>query len=918
MASVRRPGALLPNRTILLLGLAIATVPAITAGLAAEVLWLARPDAAPALAGPARAMPLVALPLAALLLGMAALHLTGRARQVRELREQAGRVGGTLEAIIDAAGDGIVLLDPTGIVRDWNPAAAALYGVTADEALGRPFASLVHEADVVASQAALCRVAATGARERTTTGHRRRDDGAFFAITTWSAVRDPDGSIAAISLTIRDATAETVTTAKLEASERRARLLAESAIEAVISADDTGRVIGWNPAAARLLGLDEREGQGLTIDDLLVVPEGGVSGTWRGLAGHSGRVVARRRDGAAFEADLSVATYEDDGRTWYTAFVRDVTERVQAEERARESEARYRDLVERLPGVVYRARVGRWAPTDYMSPQLMPMLGFSPDEWVGVPGRWEQQIHPDDLQRVLAEDDGEVRGPAAEPRAAREYRMLARDGREIWVRDHAVLDRDPDGTPIAWHGFLTDVTERKRLESELVRLAFHDPLTGLVNRALLNDRLRGAMSRLDPEDGLVAMLLIDIDDFKRVNDAHGHEVGDQLLVAVAARLRETIRPGITIARLGGDEFAVLVEHLGEEAGALAIAQRVVTAFDRPFRVEGITLSARASVGVAVDIARKRSPAWLLRSADLAMYEAKRLGKGRWQVYDPVAHLASARRLVLESELRRAVERNQFALVYQPVRDLRSGEIVGSEALLRWNHPTRGVIGPAEFIPALESTGLIVGVGRWVVDEACRQAAVWASQVPSLRWTAVNVSAAQLRGDSIVGSIRESIARHGLEASRLSVEVTESLALDDSRDTGELLRRVRDLGVRIAVDDFGTGYSSLSYLRRLPIDRLKIDRSFVEGVAIDPEATAVARVIVELARSLHLTTVAEGIEDASQARVLAEMGCDMGQGYLFARPMQPAALGTLVAARASLRERLPARGPGTSGAGKVPG
>ena len=905
MASVRRPLAMLPTRTIVLAGLAVATVPAITAGLAAEVLWLARPDAAPALPGPAQAMPLVALPLAVLLLGMAALHLTGRARQVRQLREQAGRVGGTLEAIIDAAGDGIVLLDRAGIVRAWNPAAAALYGVAADAALGHAFESLIHQADMAESLAALSRVAATGARETTTTSHRRGDDGTFFAVTTWSAVRDPDGSIAAISLTIRDATVETVATARLQASERRARLLAESAIDAVISADDAGRVIGWNPAAVRLFAWDESEANRLTIDDLLVEPGTGASSAWRRLAGRSGRVVAHRRDGAAFEADLSVAAYEDDGRTWYTAFVRDVTERVQAEDRARESEARYRDLVERLPGVVYRTRVGRWAPTDYMSPQLMTMLGFTPEEWVGVPGRWEQQIHPDDLQRVLADDDAEVQGPAGEPRAAREYRMLARDGREIWVRDHAVLDRDTCGTPIAWHGFLTEVTERKRLESELVRLAFHDPLTGLVNRALLNDRLASAMSRADPEDGLVAMLIIDIDDFKRVNDVHGHDVGDRLLVAVAARLRETIRPGVTIARLGGDEFAVLVERLREEAGALAIAQRVVTAFDKPFRIEGITLNARISVGVAVDIARKRSPAWILRSADLAMYEAKRLGKGRWQVYDPVAHLASARRLVLESELRRAVERNQFALVYQPVQDLRSGEIVGSEALLRWNHPTRGVIGPVEFIPVLESTGLIVQVGRWVVDEACRQAAVWASQVPSLRWTAVNVSAAQLRGDTIVGSIRDSIARHGLDASRLTVEVTESLALDDSRDTGELLRRIRDLGVRIAVDDFGTGYSSLSYLRRLPIDRLKIDRSFVEGVATDPEATAVARVIVELARSLHLTTVAEGIEDASQARVLAELGCDMGQGYLFARPMQPAALGTLVAVRASVRERMPA-------------
>jgi len=460
---------------------------------------------------------------------------------------------------------------------------------------------------------------------------------------------------------------------------------------------------------------------------------------------------------------------------------------------------------------------------------------------------------------------------------------------------------DADGTPVRWHGYLTDITERKRLEADLARLAFHDPLTGLANRALLNDRVAHAMARTEREPGLVAMLLLDVDDFKRINDAHGHDVGDRLLVAVARRLRETVRTGATIARLGGDEFAVLIEGLAEEAGALTIAQRVVTAFDDPFRIEGLQVGARVSVGVAVDINRKRSPAWLLRAADQAMYEAKGLGKGRWRVYDPQAHLASARRLVLESELRRAVQRKQFVLYYQPVHDFRTGEIVGSEALLRWNHPKRGLVGPTDIIPTLESTGLIGEVGRWVVDEACRQAAEWATRLPSIRWTAVNVSAAQLRGDTFVQFVRESIERHRLDASRLSIEITESLALDDSSETSDLLRRLRELGARIAVDDFGTGYSSLAYLRRLPIDRIKIDRSFVEGVGTDPEATAVARVIVELARSLRLSTVAEGIENETQSRALAEMGCDMGQGFLLARPLEPAAFAALVEAQQSRRD-----------------
>ncbi len=687
--------------------------------------------------------------------------------------------------------------------------------------------------------------------------------------------------------------------ARLAASERRWRLLMESAIDAVLCADDHGHVVDWNPAAARLFGWSADEASALSLDGLLAQDGELAEGGWRSAPGRLLRLDVRRGDGHTLAAEATVADYEDQGRTWYTVFLRDITERVQAERRAAEIEARYRSLVEHLPGVVYTAGVGRWAPFEYASPQLPALLGYQPEEWVGIPGMWEEHIHPDDLPRVLSDAAaGSVVSGAARP--DREYRMRRRDGREIWVHDHSVLESDPSRPPARWHGYLTDVTERKRLEAELVRLAFHDPLTGLANRALLNDRVAHALSRIDRDPGLVAMMLIDLDDFKRINDAHGHEVGDRLLVAVARRLRETLRSGATIARLGGDEVAILAEGVADEAAAVTIAQRLIAVFDEPFRLEGLQLSVRVSVGVAVDITRKRTPAWLLRAADLAMYEAKALGKARWRLYDPQAHLASARRVVLEGELRRAIERRQFLLYYQPVREFRTGEIVGSEALLRWSHPKRGIVLPTEIIPTLEATGLIGEVGRWVMDEVCRQAADWAQTLPSVRWTAVNVSAAQLRGDAFVEFVRGSISRNRLDAGRLSIEVTESLALDDSADTAGLLHRLRDMGARIAVDDFGTGYSSLAYLRHLPIDRIKIDRSFVEGVGTDPEATAVARVIVELARSLRLSTVAEGIEHDAQAAALAEMGCDMGQGFLLARPLEPTAFAALVRAQQARR------------------
>jgi diguanylate cyclase (GGDEF)-like protein/PAS domain S-box-containing protein len=654
----------------------------------------------------------------------------------------------------------------------------------------------------------------------------------------------------------------------------------------VISADDAGRVVGWNPAAGRIFNGGSTPPPETTLDDLLASD---VRGGWRGLAGLVGCITARRCDGSIFEAEASVAASVDDNRTMYTVFVRDVTEHAAAGRRAVETEAKYRSVVEHLPGVVYAAPVGRWAPMAYLSPPLADLLGYAPGELVGVPGAWQEHMHPDDRERVLAEAEADVAARRA-TRPVREYRMRRRDGREIWVRDQSILEVDADGSPVGWHGFVTDITERKQLEAELVRLAFHDPLTGLANRALLNDRIGNAMARSERETGLVAMLLIDLDDFKLVNDAHGHEVGDDLLVAVARRLRETLRPGSTIARLGGDEFAILVEGLGDQTEAWTIAQRVVALHqDREF--------------VAVDTGRRRSASWLLRAADLAMYEAKALGKGRWSAYNPEAHLASTRRHVLELELRRAVEQGQFVLHYQPVRDMKTTQIVGTEALLRWNHPKRGLTLPGQFIPLLEYTGLIEVVGRWVVNEVCRQAAVWQATLPSLQWTAVNVSAVQLRSRTFVPFIADAVERSGLDSGRLSIEITESLALDDSAETGGLLRRLRELGLRIAVDDFGTGYSSLAYLRRLPIDRIKIDRAFVESVGADPEATAIVRAIADLARSLRLGTVAEGIETEAQARTIAELGCDLGQGYLLGRPMGPDALGALVSAE----QVQPARG-----------
>ena len=902
-----------PGRFVLVLVLAIATVPALTIGLVAEAYVLAG-NVIPA---PDRrvALILVAAPLAALLLATALMHLRARTGNERAIRGEADRTNRRLGAIIGATEDAFIVLDPEGGIRGWNPAAERLYAIPAAEAMGRSFETLIHPRDRAAAREAFLKVVA-GDRRATSVGRHRRGDAVFPTTATWSAVRDQAGTIEGITVLIRDTTLAAEATiaqaaaGRLDQVERRTRLLTDATSDAVISADDGGRIVDWNPAATRLFGFTAEQAVGTPFEDLLA--DDGA-----GQPTHDGapvRVLCRRADGSTLPAELLIASYEDAGSTRHTAFIRDISERLAAEDRAAEQESRYRDLVERLPGVIYRSRIGRWAPFDYLSPHLETLLGYRPDEWIDVPGQWEQHLHPADLERVLAEDEAEAGGPPGTARGEdREYRMRTRDGREIWIQDHADLERDGAGTPVAWHGFMTDITERKRLESELLQLAFHDPLTGLANRALLNDRVAHAIARHQLGPTMLAMLVLDVDDFKRINDAHGHDAGDRTLVAVGERLKESVRANATLARLGGDEFAILLEGLTDDAAALVVAQRVVRAFDKPLRVEGVTVTARVSVGVAVDTTRTRPGSWLMRSADTAMHEAKRLGKGRWQAYDPAAHLASAKRLVLESELRRAVERKQFILAYQPVTDLRTGEIVGSEALIRWNHPTRGIVPPGEFISVLESTRLIEPVGRWVVDEAVRQAAAWQQTLPSLAWTAVNVSAAQLRSDEFFACVRDALRTHGLCPSRLTLEVTESLALDDTVGTAERLTALRELGVLIAIDDFGTGYSSLSYLRRLPIDKLKIDRAFVDGIGSDPEATAVARAIVELAKGLRLTTIAEGIEHPHQAETLVALGCELGQGYLFAKPLRAPDLAALVAGRLAVQfagrggtaQRLPA-------------
>ncbi len=676
---------------------------------------------------------------------------------------------------------------------------------------------------------------------------------------------------------------------RLEA-ERRYHNAIDQSLDGFAMVDpSTRRVLEANAALAALADRPLDSLASTDLAELLDVPAATLD-SWAQamLAGGVVRgvdVQLRRSDGRRTPVEVSASVLVLGTGPCLAFILHDLTERQQAQHALLESEERYA-LAAR------GANDGLWdwdlrAGAIHYSDRWKQMLGYKPEQIGPDLEAWLGRVHPDERDRVRLALQAHLDGTS--PHFESEFRILHRDGQYRWMLCRGLAVTDEAGAAARMAGSMTDITERKFVEQQLVHDAMHDALTGLPNRALFADRLGRAQERARRhEASSFAVLFLDLDRFKVINDSLGHQAGDQMLEEIGRRLVRATRAEDTVARLGGDEFAILVEEVPNATVATRVAQRIEAALNATMTIRGQEVFPAASIGIALYNAGYTQPGEILRDADIALYRAKALGRGRHEVFDTELHEQAVALLQLESDLRRALRENEFRLVYQPILTLDRSTPYGFEALLRWQHPTRGLLPPSEFIALAEETGMIVPMGAWVLREATRQARAWQTA-----WNrggrltmSVNLSSRQFAHPDLATQVQTALAESGLDPASLTLEVTESVLIDNPRSAQELLQRFSSLGIRLALDDFGTGYSALSYLHRFPFDTLKIDRSFISGIDANGKDPAIVKAIVALADNLGMEAVAEGVETEAEEAMLRTLHCKYVQGFRYARPMQP--------------------------------
>ncbi|MEY2448631.1 MAG: hypothetical protein QOH79_2107 [Acidimicrobiaceae bacterium] len=666
--------------------------------------------------------------------------------------------------------------------------------------------------------------------------------------------------------------------------ERTARLAAfvDCSPDAMYSSRD-GRITSWNPGAEALYGYSAADVAGQSID--IVYPFGRddelaniTSRMARGEAIAPYRTVRRRKDGSLVQVWLSLSPIrDDDGRVSGVAAVgRDISDADRLFDDLQISEGRYRSIVENAQEGI--SLIGLDSTFTFANRRMGELLGRPVEELIGVDAF--SLIDTESATAVVSRLEERQQGNSGQY----EVTSVRPDGSIARLLVSAAPQFDPDGAYAGSLCMVSDLSGLRRAEEELAHRALHDPLTGLPNRTLLFDRIEQALARR-AGGSTVALLFCDLDGFKDVNDSFGRHAGDQFICVLGDRLVAAVRPGDTVARIGGDEFIVLAEDLADETAALALAARLMANVAEPIYSSGTEAVITCSIGVA--LAPADDAAELLRHADAAMCQAKEAGRNRAAVFDGELREVATDRLGLLADLHHAVARGQLRLHYQPIVALDGERVAGVEALVRWEHPERGLVPPDTFIQVAEDRGLIVDIGNWVLREACQQAALWAraGHGGESRYTAVNISARQLTpGAGLVESVADVLRESGLDPASLVLEITESALMGDAEAALRILTQLKALGVRLAIDDFGTGYSSLVYLKRFPVDLLKIDMGFIRGLGQDPEDSAIVACVIGLARAVGIDAVAEGVETAEQLAALQELGCAFGQGYLWSRPV----------------------------------
>ena len=669
---------------------------------------------------------------------------------------------------------------------------------------------------------------------------------------------------------------------RLRRSEGRLQAMLRTSHDIIAVVDDERRLTYASPAAERLFG--RRVPPLLGTDPFAFLhPEDRdrVLGKFFesiDRPGETDRVEAR-----VLHDDGSWRTLEIDGTNMlddpaiggFVVTCRDITDRQHAEAELREAKERFRSAFDHAPiGMALIAPGGHCFQANRAFAQ---MLGRAEDDLLGV--AVAALTDPSDRDDVIGTMQRAISGASTSYRL--EQRFIHADGRPVWVTHSGSVVRGLTGEPLYFVCQIEDVTERRARGELIAHQAIHDPLTGLPNRLLFVDRLRRALAESDAERR-VAVLFLDLDHFKVVNDGLGHTSGDRLLVALADRLRAAIRPNDTVARFGGDEFTVLCTAVPNENVAQELARRMTDAVAMPITLADGEVFVTASVGIALSGGELETPETLLRNADAAMYRAKEQGRARAEVFESDAHDRAVRHLRTGNELHRALERGELRLHYQPIMNLETGDISGFEALLRWEHPQRGLVRPDDFVGLAEETGLVVPIGSWALEEACRQASIWHEAGSDIS-ISVNLSPRQLAEPGLPDDVARVLHATGINPESLWLEITENTLMRDAETAVRTLGSLRSLGVHLAVDDFGTGYSSMSYLKRFPVQALKVDRTFVDGLGREPEDTVICTAVVSLAHALGLRAIAEGVEIPEQLAELRTLGCELAQGYLFAKP-----------------------------------